>query len=78
MYNKSATDKETKDRGNWKCVGTHEATGNTPGAYFTTWENKTTGEQVPYWNNIGGRGPQAKTLDNMAGTIKSNTAKYGL
>lgn len=53
-------------RGDWTCTNNgYPAQPYTPGAVQQTWTNNNTGETATYWANIGGNGPQVRTLNNL-------------
>lgn len=58
------SEKMIKDRGDWQY--TEGSPDNRVGAVQQQWVNKKTGVQVQYWANMGGNGPQEKTLNKYA------------
>ena len=59
-------EKNQQPRGGWELKDQSPQTPYTPGAVQQTWENPGTGKTATVWTNVGGRGPQVKTLAKNA------------
>lgn len=60
-------DKIGKPRGDWTLESTIDTSkSHTPGCVNQTWTNSVTGATASLFANVGGNGPQVKTLNNAA------------